>query len=73
MISEEKKRVLELFAEGRKYYIKREFSEALKCFAKAIKIDPEDGPSKVFFKRSEYYIKNPPPEEWDGIFIMITK
>ena len=73
MISEEKKAVLELFAEGRKFYKMMQFVEAQKCFAKAIKIDPDDGPSKVYYKRCEHYIENPPPDDWDGVFVMKTK
>jgi len=73
MISEEKKKVLEYFAEGRNNYKLMKFAEAQKWFAKAIKIDPEDGPSKVYYKRCEHYIKNPPPDDWDGIFVMTTK
>ena len=73
MITEEKQKVLELFAEGRKYYKLMQFDEAKKCFARAIKIDPDDGPSKVYYRRCEHYIENPPPEDWDGVFVMKTK
>lgn len=73
MITEEKKQVLDLFAEGRRHYKLMEFSEARDCFAKALEIDPEDGPSKVYFLRCKHYIDNPPPEDWDGVFIMKTK
>lgn len=73
MISEEKKKVLELFTEGRKHYKLMQFEEAKKYFARAIKIDPEDGPSKVYYRRCEHYIENPPPDDWDGVFVMKTK
>lgn len=73
MISEEKQAVLDLFTEGRKYYKMMKFAEARKYFAKAIKIDPDDGPSKVYYKRCEHYITNPPPDDWDGVFVMKTK
>ena len=73
MISEEKKKVLELFAEGRKKYKLMEFEAAKNFFAKALQIDQEDGPSKVYLKRCLLYIENPPPEDWDGVFIMTTK
>ncbi len=73
MIQEEKKQVLDLFAEGRKYYKLMDFSKAKESFAKALEIDPEDGPSKVYFLRCKHYIENPPPEDWDGVFVMKTK
>jgi hypothetical protein len=73
MISDSKKKVLELFSEGRKNYKLMKFDVAQDLFAKALKVDPEDGPSKVYFARCKHYIQNPPPEDWDGVFVMKTK
>jgi hypothetical protein len=73
VIDQKKKKVLELFAEGRKKYKLMEFSEAQGFFAKALKLDPEDGPSKVYYVRCKHYVENPPPEDWDGVFVMTTK
>jgi tetratricopeptide (TPR) repeat protein len=73
MISETKKKVLEWFAKGRNYYKLMKFKEAQECFAKALKLDPEDGPSSLYFKRCALYVKSPPPEDWDGVFVMTTK
>ena len=73
MISEEKKKVLDFFAEGRKRYKLMDFEGAKTYFAKALQVDPEDGPSKVYYARCKHYIENPPPEDWDGVFVMKTK
>jgi hypothetical protein len=73
MITEEKKKILEYFAEGRKFYKLMKFEEARDAFGKALKIDPEDGPSKVYLARCEDYVKDPPPEDWDGVYVMKTK
>ena len=73
MISETKKKVLELFNEGRKNYKLMKFEAAKDLFAKALNVDPEDGPSKVYFARCKHYLQNPPPEDWDGVFVMKTK
>ncbi len=73
MISEEKKKVLELFSDGRKQYKLMEFAKAADFFRKVLEIDPEDGPSKVYLERCELYVTNPPPEDWDGVFVMTTK
>ena len=73
MISDTKKKVLEWFAKGRKQYKIMNFSEAQKCFAAALKLDAEDGPSKVYYTRCKHYTETPPPEDWDGVFIMKTK
>ena len=73
MITDDKKQVLELFADGRKHYKLMNFEEAKKCFARALKIDSTDGPSKVYYARCKHYIETPPPEDWDGVFVMTTK
>jgi hypothetical protein len=73
MISETKRKVLDTFAEGLKHYKLMNFKEAGNAFAAALKLDPDDGPSKVFYARCKHYIKNPPPDEWDGVFTMTTK
>jgi tetratricopeptide (TPR) repeat protein len=73
VITEERRQVLDLFAQGRKLYKLMEFEAAKKYFAKALQVDPSDGPSKVYFARCKHYIENPPPEDWDGVFVMKTK
>jgi hypothetical protein len=73
MISDEKRRVLEFFAEGRRYYKLMNFIDAQKAFAEALKVDIDDGPSKIYYQRCKHYVENPPPEDWDGVFVMKTK
>jgi hypothetical protein len=73
MISETKKKVLEFFTEGRQHYKLMNFKQAGISFSKALKLDPEDGPSKVYYARCKHYVENPPPEDWDGVFVMKTK
>jgi hypothetical protein len=73
MISEEKKRVLELFAEGRKLYKLMRFTEAAARFQSALDLDPEDKPSKVYVDRCKQYALDPPDEDWDGVYVMKHK
>jgi tetratricopeptide (TPR) repeat protein len=73
MISEKKQQVLDLYAEGRKHYKLMQFEKAKESFGKALRVDPEDGPSKVYYARCKHYLENPPPEDWDGVFVMTTK
>jgi len=73
MISDEKKRVLELFAEGRKLYKLMKFKDAADRFAQAVALDPADGPSKMYLERCQLYCEEPPEEDWDGVFTMKHK
>jgi hypothetical protein len=73
VISDTKKQVLELYNEGRKHYKLMQFDKAKDMFAKALRVDPDDGPSKVYYARCKHYAENPPPDDWDGVFVMTTK
>ncbi|MCK5153858.1 MAG: hypothetical protein KAQ93_05815 [Spirochaetales bacterium] len=73
MISENKKKLLDIFAQGRKKYKLSDFKGACKLFAEALKIDSEDGPSQVYYARCKHYVDNPPAEDWDGVFVMTSK
>jgi tetratricopeptide (TPR) repeat protein len=73
VISEQKEKVLTRFAEGRKYYKLREFEKASACFEDALRVDPADGPSRIYVERCRELLRNPPPEDWDGVYVMKTK
>lgn len=73
MISETRKAMLESFALGRKSYKLADFETARTHFLKALELEPEDGPSKIYVARCSHYIENPPPEDWDGVFVMKSK
>jgi len=73
LISDVKREVLRLFAEGREEYKNRNFKEALEKFKAAYHLDPEDEPSKIFGARCKAYIENPPDDGWDGVFQMTNK
>ena len=46
-----------------------------KSFAEASEIWDRlgDGPSKIMAERARVFLKNPPPDKWDGIWVMTTK
>ena len=73
MVTAEKLKAVEFFTEGRKLYKMMEFRKASDLFRKALSVCHDDGPSKVYLERCEYYVANPPPEDWDGVYVMKTK
>lgn len=64
---------LESFQKGFDLYHKGQFQEAMTHFQAACDIDPNDGPSKLYVKRCSYFISEPPPADWDGVYEMKTK
>lgn len=73
MITPEMKEVLVHYNQGLTLYKDQKFKEALDCFKKGLEIIPDDGPSLMYVKRCKEFIENPPPVDWDGVYIMKTK
>lgn len=73
MISKEKEELLKYYNLGLTAYKQRKWDEAIRSFEHALTIDSNDGPSDVYLNRALQYKENPPPEDWDGVFVMTTK
>lgn len=73
MISKEKEELLKNYNKGLELYKQRKWDEAIGFFQKALEIFPKDGPSGLYLERCMKYKENPPPEDWDGVFVMTTK
>ena len=65
--------LLPIYQNGIQYYRQRQWKEAATCFRYCLKLRPHDGPSQLYLRRVLEYAKNPPPEDWDGVFVMKTK
>ncbi len=72
-ITATKKKALENYNQGLAAYRQQRWDEAIVYFKAALNVDPGDEPSKVYVERCEEFKKNPPPENWDGVFTMTTK
>lgn len=69
----QKESLLSLFTEARNLYQSQDFYEAMKKFAEILKMFPEDKPSALYYERCLEYISQPPPPNWDGIYIAKEK
>lgn len=72
-VPEMKRRCLEVYLRGLALYREKKWDEAIAVFKQALEIDPDDGPSKTYIERCEDFKVLPPPEPWDGVFVMKTK
>jgi hypothetical protein len=73
MLSENKKKMLECYTRGLGLYKQMKFEEALVSFNQGLEYEPDDGPTKLYIARCKELGKNPPPQDWDGVFTMTTK
>ncbi|MBW2466219.1 MAG: GAF domain-containing protein [Deltaproteobacteria bacterium] len=65
--------VVSHFKEGRHYYGKGKWEKAIKSFQRALKLHPDDKLSNIYIERCQYLQENPPPGDWNGVWVMQTK
>ncbi len=54
-------------------HLERKWDEAIAKFEAVLSKYPDDGPSKTYITRCKEYKDNPPPEGWDGRYILTHK
>jgi adenylate cyclase len=72
-LSPEKEKLIKVYLEGIHYYEDRNWDKAIVAFREATRMDPEDGPSRVYLSRCEFYLASPPAPDWDGVFTLTEK
>ncbi|MEB3882218.1 GAF domain-containing protein [Lyngbya sp. CCY1209] len=72
-LGEETHEFLEYYSLGREAYLERNFSGAIRHLEIARTMRPDDRAVEIHIARSQNYLENPPPEDWDGIHTMTTK
>jgi adenylate cyclase len=65
--------LISAYEAGLECYQRRDWATAIGHFGDALEAVPEDQPSRIFIDRCRYYSENPPPENWNGIWIMADK
>lgn len=60
--------IINTFHQAIEYYRNRDWAGAKQRFEEVLKKAPGDGPSQMYIKRIEEFIKNPPADTWDGVW-----
>lgn len=81
-LTAETRECLAKFAEGRAFYLKQAWAEAIMAFEEAAKLEPlqpgrdagvEGNPSTIMIERCEHMRDEPPGADWDGVYRMKSK
>lgn len=67
------KAMAERFSTAYELYHKKQFDKAILEFNRAIEANPNDETSKIYIERCQEFIAEPPPTDWDGVYVMKTK
>ncbi|MGE0086468.1 MAG: adenylate/guanylate cyclase domain-containing protein [Desulfococcaceae bacterium] len=69
----EAERFVAMYAEALELYRNRKWEEACKVLSDARRIYAVDRPAKVLYERCTEYIREAPPEDWNGVFVLKSK
>jgi adenylate cyclase len=58
---------------GLRLYQTRHWQTAREQFLEALRLSPEDGPSRALLARCEEYLTSPPPPDWNGAHVLTSK
>jgi adenylate cyclase len=70
---EQLREVVGLFERGLAFYRQGDWDRAISQFNAALRVLPEDEPSKIFVDRCEMLKAKDPGQDWDGVWVMTTK
>jgi adenylate cyclase len=70
--SEQKGRVEE-FHSALADYRNRQWPRGRQAFQAILEKEPHDGAAKLYVQRCQTLEKNPPPDDWDGVYTLTTK
>lgn len=73
--------LVQKFHQGLSYYEARNFDQAKTLFKEALQYESlrfkdfqfEVNPSKIYIDRCELFLKDPPGQDWNGIFVLTSK
>ncbi len=65
--------LIDAYEGGLDCYQRRDWAGAIQRFGEALEVAPSDRPSQIFIDRCRYYSANPPPDNWNGVWIMAEK
>lgn len=72
-LTDSQKQSLEIYHEGLKLYRDRKWEEAIAYMQQAKQLDGTCHAAEIYEQRASLYQLNPPPADWNGVFVMTTK
>ncbi|MBN2874622.1 MAG: CHASE2 domain-containing protein [Spirochaetales bacterium] len=72
-VPERTEEVVQHYERALALYKERRWKEALVGFIRALKLNMDDSPSKLYYLRCKAFIKTPPPAGWDGVSNLSSK
>ena len=65
--------IIELSGKALEAYLAREFEKAAGIYSEILALDPHDSAAAVMKARAQGFVDVPPPAEWSGVYVSLTK
>src|SRR5262249_36058028 len=72
-LSEESARLRERYDQARAMYLAQQWDRAEMAFHECLKVRPNDGPARVLLERIQFFRRNPPGKDWNGVSQLVEK
>ena len=72
-VDEESLKFITAYEVALEAYFQRQWRMAFELFKRAYRLRPNDVPVRLFIKRCKLYFHSPPPDDWDGTFVLKRK
>ncbi len=72
-LSPERRKFLDRYTDGLRLYRERAWAGAVEAFQDALELSPGDRPSLLYLERIGVYEQSPPPDDWNGVFVLTSK
>jgi len=65
--------LIAIYNQGLELYKQRRYQEAIQMFESGLAVIANDGPTITYIDRCREFLKNPPPDDWDGVYTHTQK
>ncbi len=72
-ISDEKKNIKEHYEKALGFYRNRDFPLAMAEFGTVLSLNKDDKAANLHLTRCQHWLQSPPPEDWDGSWVLTEK
>lgn len=66
-------KLVQTFEAALRLYRDKQWKDAISMFRTAVGLRPDDAASAMYIERCNEFLRTPPPEPWDGVYVMTSK
>jgi PAS domain S-box-containing protein len=72
-LDDRRRQAIDHYERGRHFYRSRQFAQALREFGQVLEVNKDDKAAKLHLDRCQHFLKEAPPEDWDGVWRLTEK